>query len=295
MATIKEYNVKLKSLKNTQKITRTMKMVSASKLRKAQHAQQSAKFYAQKLTELLSRISKKIDSSLHPLLHNHEKETKRALILVYTSDKGLCGAFNHNAHKHVRQWLNENQSKYDHIELSFCGKRGYNFFKNYKHIRQHYDDVTLNPNFQTATNIADTINQDFINGEFDELYLAYNQFFSPLLQKTIFEKVLPIDPEALKNFLQIKEESLTHREYTFEPEAPDLLDFLIRHFMYFKIYFALLENCAGEHGARMTAMENATKNASKLIDDYTLLRNRARQAQITTELTEIVAGAEALE
>lgn len=293
MPSIKEYNVKLKSLKSTQKITKTMKMVSASKLRRAQDAQASAKMYAKKITETLSRISTNIDSSLHPLLRSQGQKTSRALILIYTSDKGLCGAFNHNANRQVRNWLLENENRYEKIELSFCGKRGRQFFRRHPHIRMHYDDVTINPDFATAVNIGREIIAAYLDGEIHELYLAYNQFFSPLSQKTVFEKVLPIDPEALRVAPKASG-SKKEREYLFEPEASQLLEFLIPHFLYFKIFFALLENSAGEHGSRMSAMDSATKNAGEMIDHYTLLRNRARQAQITTELTEIVAGAEAL-
>lgn len=293
MASIKEYNVKIKSLKNTRKITKTMKLVSASKLRKAQIAQANAKLYAKRITELTARISANADSSAHPLLRNPARPVKNALILVYTSDKGLCGAFNHNANRQVSAWMNQNKSKYGKIELSFCGKRGAAFFKNYQYLRAKYENVTLKPSFATAINIGQEIIKLYNAGEIDEVYLVYNQFFSPLSQKTIFEKVLPIDPESLKNY---SNENLPkgRTDYIFEPEASELLNYLIPHFFYFKIYFALLENSAGEHGARMSSMDSATKNASKLIDDYTLIRNRVRQAKITTELTEIVAGADAL-
>ena len=291
MPSIKEYNLKLKSLNNTQKITKTMKMVSASKLRKAQEAQNNAKLYASTISEVLSQITNNIDSSLHPLLKWSTRKAKRVLILIYTSDKGLCGAFNNNANKQVLQWLKENKENYEKIELSFCGKRGFNFFKRYEYIRNHYDNITLNPSFNDAANIGKEITQAYLNDEIDELYLAYNQFFSPLSQKTIFEKVLPIDPEWLK---QESPKEIIQTEYLFEPETKTLLEFLIPHFLYFKIYFALLENSAGEHGSRMSAMDSATKNASDLIDKYSILRNRARQAQITTELTEIIAGADAL-
>jgi len=287
MATIKEYNNKLKSLKGTQKITRTMKMVSTSKLRKAQHAQANAKVYADKLTALTSRISTSIDAGLHPLLLSKE-EVKRVLILIITSDKGLCGAFNHNANKQVSRWIDDNRH-HEQIDICCCGKRGYMFFKKTDHVKKYYEKVTENPKFADATYIGEEIKKAFLNNEYDEVYISYNQFFSPLLQTTVFEKILPIDPHTL-----IKEKISEPIEYIFEPKAEDLLKFLIPHFLYFKIYFALLENAAGEHGARMTSMENATNNASDLMDRYTLLRNRARQAAITTELTEIVAGAEAL-
>jgi F-type H+-transporting ATPase subunit gamma len=288
MPSIKEYNVKLKSLKNTQKITRTMKMVSASKLRRAHQAQANAKKYAKCLVELIGRISYEVDSKHHPFLTRHDS-VKNALILVITSDKGLCGAFNHNANKHTLDWLNQNKEQYERIDLSFCGRRGYQFFKSLMPVKDFYKDITIKPTFESAEKIGDDIARYFLEGQYDEVYLAYNQFLSPLSQKTIFEKILPLDPESL-----LDEPPQKPIDYIYEPEAGKMLEFLIPHFLYFKIYFALLENSAGEHGARMAAMDNATKNASQLIETNTLLRNRARQAQITTELTEIVAGAEAL-
>jgi F-type H+-transporting ATPase subunit gamma len=288
MPSIKEYNVKLKSLRNTRKITKTMKMVSASKLRRAQEAQANAKLYAQNITALISRLSASVDPASHPLMLSKEN-AKKVLILIVTSDKGLCGAFNHNANKRVAQWIKENSPRYNTIDISCCGKRGFMFFKRLVNIKQHYENITLRPQFSDAKRIGNDLMRAFLEEGYDEVYIDYNQFLSPLSQKTIFEKILPIDPQAL-----VKETAYLETQYVFEPPEKELLNFLIPHYLYFRIYFALLENSAGEHGARMSAMDNATKNASGLIDRYTLLRNRARQAQITTELTEIISGKEAL-
>lgn len=289
MPTIKEYNNKLKSLKNTKKITKTMKMVSASKLRRAQEAQANAKLYAQHIQAMISRIAASVERTSHPLLKGNEP-AQNALILVITSDKGLCGAFNNNANKAVLAWVRENKKNYKKIDLAFCGKRGYMFFRKHFEVKNYYENIIEKPDFKQAMRIGTDIAKWFIDKEYDEIYIDYNHFISPLSQKTIFEKILPIDAKALLKDV----EKLKPASYEFEPDYDELLSFLLPHFLYFKIYFALLENSAGEHGARMTAMENATKNASELIDRYTLLRNRARQAAITTELTEIVAGAEAI-
>ena len=263
-----------------------MKMVSASKLRKAHAAQSNTKLYASNLAALTSRISAAVPTTAHPLLE-HRYAIKNVLILIITSDKGLCGAFNHNANKKVTSWIEENRH-HERIDLICCGKRGFMFFKKHDIVKNHYENVTADPQFSNAKKIGEDLSGSFLSKEYDEVYLSYNQFFNPLSQKTIFEKILPIDPDAL-----IDEKANRATEYIFEPETKELLNFLIPHFLYFKIYFALLENSAGEHGARMTAMDNATRNASDLIDRYTLFRNRARQAAITTELSEIVAGAEA--
>ena len=256
-------------------------------MRKAQEAQANAKLYAQNITAMISRIAASVHPALHPLFEIRTP-IKKVLVLVFTSDKGLCGAFNNNANKQVLSWVKENEA-HEKIDISFCGKRGYLFFRKRFPVKMHYENVTSKPQFSNAIKIGQELSQSFIRGEYDEIYLSYNQFFSPISQKTIFEKILPIDPKAL-----IKDKVEKASDYIFEPEISELLSFLIPHFLYFKIYFALLENSAGEHGARMSAMDNATKNASELKDHYTLLRNRARQAEITTELTEIVSGAEAL-
>lgn len=288
MAGIKEFNNKIKSLKNTKKITKTMKMVSASKLRRAQEARLAAKSYADQITALTSRISAMTSLPTHPLMIEH-KPVKRALILVFASDRGLCGAFNLNCFRQVNLWLKENRSRFEKIDLSFCGKRGFNFFRKIENIKTFYENVTGKPKFSDAEKIGKEMADAYTNGEYDEVYLAYNSFISPLVQKTTFEKILPLDSNSLS-----KGEKIKPTDYIFEPSDEDLLQFLIPQFLYFKVFFALLENSAGEHGARMSAMDNATKNSTDLMNKYTLLRNRARQAKITTELTEIVAGSEAL-
>jgi F-type H+-transporting ATPase subunit gamma len=287
MPSIKDYNVKLVSLKNTQKITKTMKMVSASKLRRAQEAQRNARLYAVRLNELISRLSASVESAAHPLLKQHAS-AKKALVLMFTSNRGLCGGFNNNMCKFVDNWINERRNDFETIDLSFCGRRGYNYFAKRRPARTHYEDVTERPNFEVASNIGDDLSNLFVSGEYDEVYLANNIFKSALSQLPAIQKLLPIEPSEIEGGRAISP------DYILEPQEQELLTMLLPRSIYFKIYYALLENSAGEHGARMTAMDNATNNASDLIDSYTLLRNRARQAAITTELTEIVSGAEAL-
>lgn len=288
MPAIKEFNVKLKSLRSTQKITKTMKMVSASKLRRAHEAQVNARLYARNLAALTSRISAAVSQESHPLLTPRQK-IRNVAILIITSDKGLCGAFNHNANRMVSSWIDENRHRHEDIDLWCCGKKGFMYFARHDIVKRHYESVTGNPQFLDAQRIGDDLAGAFCANLYDEVYLSYNQFFNPICQKTVFERILPIEARALT-----QEKVQAMEEYLFEPPAKQLLRFLIPHFLYFKIYFALLENAAGEHGARMTAMDSATRNTEDMIDRYTLFRNRARQAAITTELAEIVAGAEAL-
>jgi len=288
MPGIKEYNNIIKSLKNTEKMTRTMKMVSASKLRRAQEAQVKAKLYARRLTDLIGRLSLCLEETSHPLL-KHREQVKKVLILVLTSDKGLCGSFNHSVSKRVVAWINEHKSRYERIDLSFCGKRGYTYLKNAARTQKHYERATEKPNYAKAVEISDELSQSFLLGEYDEVYIAYNVFTSALFQKPTIDKILPIESSIVQ-----KEKNAAAAIYIFEPSAQDVLTTLIPKYVHFRFYFALLENAAGEHGARMTAMDSASRNTGELIDRYTLLRNRVRQNAITKELIEIISGVEAL-
>ncbi len=287
MASIKEYNVKINSLKNTRKITKTMKMVSASKLRRAQEAQRNAHRYAVRLNELIARLSASVHSGAHPLLKSADPG-KSAHIVVFSSDRGLCGGFNNGIIKYVTRWIQENKENYDSIDLSFCGRRGFAYLGKRFETRKHYEGVTPKPQFSVAGDIGMELCDLFTSGEYGEVYLAYNAFKSALSQEPTVRKILPIEPEEVEGGVPMSS------DYIFEPEEKELLARLLPRSVFFKVYYTLLENSAGEHGARMTAMDNATKNASDLIDSNTLIRNRVRQAAITTELTEIVAGAEAL-
>jgi F-type H+-transporting ATPase subunit gamma len=287
MPSIKEYDVKLKSLKNTQKMTKTMKMVSASKLRRAQEAQRNAMDYAARVEELIARLAASVESAAHPLLE--QRPAKRALILLYTSDRGLCAGFNNNLIKFVQHWLADNTDRYpDGVDVSFCGRRGFAHFKRRVNVKNNYEDSTAVPDFMTAREIGREIRKDFEDGVYDEVYLAYNHFKSALSQEPTLNKLLPVEANVLEGGEKV------NADYIFEPAQEEMLKSVLPRAVYFKIYNAFLENSAGEHGARMTAMDNATNNAQDLIKTNTLRRNRARQAAITTELTEIVAGAEAL-
>jgi F-type H+-transporting ATPase subunit gamma len=287
MPSIKDYNVKLASLKNTQKITKTMKMVSASKLRRAHEAQKNAKEYEGKLNLLIAGLLATLQGDSHPLLCPRPK-VKKTLVLVFTSDRGLCGGFNNNLCRHVYNWILDKQRETQQVEVSCCGQRGHTFFRNRATVKSNYEDVTAKPKFYKAVEIGKKLVSCFMAHEYDEVYLARNIFKSALSQNPDIKKLLPVVSD------EIEHGEALPSQYIFEPMEKDLLEMLIPRTVYFRIYYSLLENSAGEHGARMTAMDNATNNANELIDKNTLIRNRARQAAITTELTEIVAGAEAL-
>ena len=291
MPSLKEYKTKIQSLSNIEKITRTMKLVSASKLRQVQHTQAQAKKYERQLKAMIARLSASVESASHPLLVK-QQAVKNILIVVITSDKGLCGGFNNNLSRKVAAWIKTKKDIFSKIDLSFCGKRGFMFFKNSGRVKHHYEGVTARPDFLKAVQIGEELSRFFMAVEYDEIYLAFNRFNNSLSQTPVLQKILPMEEESLR---EEKEAKPFSADYIFEPDQDELLKAILPNYLYFEIYFALLENSAGEHGARMTAMENASKNAKEFIELYTLLRNRARQAAITKELIEVVSGAQALQ
>lgn len=284
MPSLKEYNVKLASLANTRKMTKTMQMVSASKLRKAQEAEKNASHYAAHMRELIGRLTATTGAFTHPLMDG-PAEIKKSLVLVFTSDKGLCGGFNNNLCKYLRKRIPELPGE---VHLAFCGRRGYMALRREAPVKAHFEDVTAHPSFANSRSVSHKLRHWFLDGEFDAVYFCYNQFVNALTQTPTLWKILPLSPEIVRD-----EEEAFEPDYIFEPDRRILLETLLPKALDFQVHFAVLENSAGEHGARMTAMDNATANAAKLIDHYTLLRNRARQAAITTEMIEIVSGAEA--
>lgn len=292
MPSIKEYNTKITSLKNTSKITKTMKMVSASKLRKAQESQRNAQAFAQEVNQLIHRIAGAVDESLHPLLEQRE-EIRSVLLVVFTSDKGLCGGFNNNLIRSVERFLAERQEDGIRYELAFCGRRGFLHFQKRAKVYKKFDLVSATPTTHDASKVTKRLEKAFLSGEFDQVLLFCNEFVSPLAQIPRIHQLLPLEPAA--DLPDVETTSLEGDvDLITEPGIRELLGFLVPRLVTFKVFYSLLENAAGEHGARMTAMDNATTNAKNLIEENTLLRNRARQAAITTELIEIISGAEAL-
>ena len=286
MPSLKEYNVKIASLKNTAKVTKTMNMVSSAKFRKAQEAQNNSRLYADQLKGVIGRLAGAIGSEPPPLMRVSD-ETSKALVVVFASDKGLCGGFNNNLVKFVKKWLAADGKSYSNIDFITTSKRATNGIKEIGDIIKSVEDVAGNPDFATAKEIGELAQEKFIAGDYDEVYLVYNVFESALSQKPTMEKVLPLTADAA-------ESDGPEVDYIYEPSRTELLSYLLPKTVNFSIFSAFLESAAGEHAARMAAMDSATTNAKKLIDENTTLRNRARQAQITTELTEIVAGAESL-
>jgi F-type H+-transporting ATPase subunit gamma len=288
MPTLKEYNVKLASLRTTRKMTNSMKLVSASKLRRAQEAQKNGALYVTPVHRIFVRLAKLGEAADHPLTKSR-RHVRTVLMLVITSDRGLCGGFNNNLTKKVAEWRLKQDAAARSVEVSCYGRRGYAFFRNRAEIRKHYEYGAARPAYAHAQEIGMDVQAAFSGGGVDEVYLAYNAFHGGLAYTPAIERLLPFEPGSIR-----AAEDGTPQDWLYEPAAPELLQTLLPWLVKLRVYAALLSSAAAEHGARMTAMEQATTNADHLIEDLTLLRNRVRQAAITTELIEIVAGAEAL-
>ena len=287
MPNLRDIKRRIKSVKNTQQITKAMKLVSASKLRKAQEAIMSARPYALKLMDVLHHLSARCNHDVHPLLDN--RDGKRWLILMVTADRGLCGGFNGSITKKAIQLIKDNSDK--EIQLITAGKKGHAYFKNKENkILHDHSGWTRDFNYLKAAEISSTLSTLFSEKSIDRAYVLYNEFKSVMQQEVILEQRLPIVPEKLDT----GKASMNIVDYIYEPEEEAILNTLLERYMTVEVYRAFLESSASEHGARMTAMDSASRNAGEMIGGLTLTYNKARQAYITKELIEIVNGAEAL-
>ncbi len=288
MANLRDIKRRIRSVKNTQQITKAMKLVAASKLRKAQEAILSQRPYAVKLMDVLHHLAARCNKDLHPLLNQHEE--KNVLFIVITSDKGLCGGFNGNVLKRLMAAVKENEGK--EISIVVLGKKGRDvaLLRGLK-IEREYLNWGKDFEYLKAAEMAKLMSEMFVEGKVDKVSLIYNEFKSVIQQNAILEQLLPIVPEKLETDPEGKMQDV---DYIYEPDEASILETLLRRYMAVEIYRACLESSASEHGSRMTAMDNATRNAGEMIGDLTLFYNRARQAYITKELIEVVNGAEAL-
>lgn len=260
-------------------------MVSAVKLRRAQERVLAARPYAQRMAEVINRLAKRTSPEAHPFLASRVRG--KVLLLVITADKGLCGSFNSNIVKRTITLLEEGQVQ---SSLLTIGKKGTNYFrKRNVAIKKGYIDLFRAFSYKDAAAIGKEVREAYIQGEVDEVIMVYNEFGSALQQRVTTKTLLPIPLPSLE---RDKEEELI--DYIYEPSASQVLEALLNRYVEVQIYHALLESSASEHGARMTAMDAATQNASEMIDRLTLLFNKARQAAITKELIEVVSGADAL-
>ena len=284
MPSLKVIRKRIGSVRNTQQITKAMKMVSAAKLRRAQEAVVASRPYAQKLSELLANVAGELPEDAHPLLRR-PPENPRTVLIVLTADRGLCGAYNSALLRHAEAYLREAAGR--EVALVTVGRKGGDYFKRRPvTIAERRLQADATPLAQ-ARALAASLSARFVAGEIDRVDLLYSKFRSALSQVPTVETILPVT-------LEQKEEEAAPVEYLVEPDPATLLARLLPQSVEARIYHAILESHASEHGARMTAMDSATSNASDMIFRLTLEMNRARQAAITKELMEIVGGAEAL-
>jgi F-type H+-transporting ATPase subunit gamma len=286
---LRDIRNRIGSVKSTRQITKAMKMVSAAKLRRAQDAILKARPYAQLLDQTLTRVASRAAADevvAHPLLAPRVERT--AEVVVITSDRGLAGGFNSNMARRAQRFLTESADRFERVELSTIGRKGRDFFRARKlEIRKDYAGVHAALAYGKAEAIAQELTERYLSGAVDAVFLAYNEFKSAISQKPVVVQLLPIvTSEAPQGGASI--------DFKYEPSREALLRDLLPRHIAMQVWRALLESAASEHGARMSAMESATKNAEEMIGALTLQYNRARQAYVTKELMEIVSGAEAL-
>ena len=288
MANLKDIKKRITSVKSTQQITKAMKMVAAARFRKAGQAIEAARPYAAKMQQVLASLALREDPAAHPLLQKHDRRGK-ALVLVMSSDRGLCGGFNLNVAKAAEQFVRNNADGFDSYEVVVIGRKGREQLKTRGLIADKvYEDVTADATYATAALIGQEVVQGYEQGDVDAVYLVYNAFFSAIRQEVTVDQLLPITPaEAEAEVFPVQP--------LYEPARGEVLSSILPKHVEVQIYRAFLESLASEHGARMSAMESASKNASEMIAALTLQYNRVRQAVITTELVEIISGASSVQ
>ncbi|MCR8632322.1 MULTISPECIES: ATP synthase F1 subunit gamma [Paenibacillus] len=279
---MREIKRQIKSVQNTKQITKAMEMVAASRLRRAQASAEAARPYADKLKEVVGSIAAGTKGVKHPMLQT--REVKKTGYLVVTSDRGLAGGYNANVLRRVMQEIKENHKSPSEYAIFVIGRKGRDYFRNRNiAIVEEVTGIPDSPSFSDIKAIAASAVKKFEDGSYDKLYLVYNRFVNAITQEPTLKQLLPMADmggTAVSN-------------YEYEPSAEGVLEVLLPKYAETLIYSAVLEGKASEFGARMTAMNNATKNATKMISSLTLVYNRARQASITQEISEIVAGANA--
>jgi F-type H+-transporting ATPase subunit gamma len=281
MASLLDIRRRIRSVKNTQQLTKAMKTVSAAKLRRAQERVVSARPYAEQLRKVLGNLAASIENIKHPLLEARPEE--RVLIVVVTADRGLCGAFNSNLIKAAQLFQREQTAK--SISLYAVGRKGRDFFRRREAaITAEYVNFFTRLDHSHAKDISQQLIDLYTNAEVDAVYLVYNEFKSAISQRVAIEKLLPLAQMEAKP-------GATPTEYIYEQPPQEVFNRLLPRYVEIQVYRALLESAASEHGARMAAMDSATRNAGELVDTLTLNMNRVRQAAITREIIEVVSGA----
>ena len=314
MANVRDYRTRIRSVRSTQQITRAMKMVSAAKLRRAQDRILAARPYARKMLEVLSSLATRVHPEMHPLLSRRPEE--KVLVLVITADKGLCGSFNTNILNRARSYLDDLMGRRGDgaaapggvsqgaaaplrkVQVDVIGRKARDWFRRRDYpVRNVLVDVFKDVTLAHARDLAGDLIDLFSRREVDAIYLVYNEFKSVIQQRVVIEPLLPI-PQA--SFAPATPAGSTpsapegSEDYLYEPDREALFEALLPKHVMIQAHRVLLESAAAEHGARMTAMDNATRNAGEMIDSLTLQMNKIRQASITKEILEVVSGAEAL-
>jgi F-type H+-transporting ATPase subunit gamma len=291
MATLRDIKKRIKAVHNTQKITKAMKMVSASKLRKVQNRMLDLRPYADKMQEVLIRLAKGADRESHPLLAFRARKTVE--VVVITSDRGLCGAFNTNILKAAQKCINDYKKEGFEVSISTVGKKARDYFRRRGvPVRNSRIGISGNIRFQNAEEIANDVKENYINETIDEVIVVYNAFKSMATQTVTVAKLLPLAPIEEGKEGSAPESATV--DFIYEPSMEAIFDRLIPRNVDIQIYRALLESSAAEEAARMSAMENATKSCNEMVGKLTLQYNKARQSSITGELMDIVGGVEAL-
>src|SRR5438552_12833141 len=272
---------RIRSVKNTQQITKAMKMVSAAKLRRAQDAIFMARPYARKMMEVLASLAARAQQGAHPLLEQREGE--RVLLVLITADKGLCGGFNANIIRAAVRFLEDRRR--EGVELELLGKKGRDFFRRRQYrVRSERVGVFQALRFAVAQDLAHELVDAYVERETDQVFLIYNEFKSVIQQRVVVERLLPIERIALQPHEPAQ-------DYIYEPSPEKIFGELLPKHVEVQVWRALLESAAAEHGARMAAMDAATNNADDMIERLTLYMNKVRQAAITKEIIEVVSGA----
>lgn len=290
MPTLRDIRKRLKAIENTKKITAAMKMVAAAKLRKVQDRMLNFRPYAQTMESVLSNLAQTAEREAHPLLVMRPRKTVE--VLVITSDKGLCGAFNANILRAAYKYINNLQQEGFELSLSVVGRKARDFFRRRNiPMRNSWIGISGRVAYSDAQEIAGNLIENYTNETIDEVTILFNEFKSLIAQKVTTTKLLPIGAIEEEG---AKEPSIVGGDYLYEPSRAVIFETLLPKYIEILVFRALLESSASEESARMTAMENATKNCGELIDKVTLLANKVRQAAITKDLMDIVGGVEAL-
>ncbi len=293
MPSLKDIRRRIRSVSNTRQITKAMKMIAAARLRKAQAAIEARRPYAKRIADVITSLAGRTEREDHPLLAR--REPKKVLIIVLTSDRGMCGGFNANICRETERYVRSHVGVHESIELAIIGKKGQDYFgrrPQYK-VHKNYRGVFEKIGYEKASEIGEELQAAYVGEGLDAIYMVYNEFKSAITQKVVVERLLPVEPEGTEGGSAPAEAGVA-QDFEYEPSKHDVLDEVLPLYVNNQIYRAILESIASEMGARMTAMDAATRNASELLTRLTLQYNRARQAAITKELMEIVGGAEAL-